>query len=79
MLEHVIPQSPFLLLPSDLIILNIGTICKSNFYDRVGVMHTAKEQTERGAVLCPRCGGPLTLHGSYPQHVKDEKGERHDG
>jgi len=42
-------------------------------------MHTAKEQTERGAVLCPRCGGPLTLHGSYPQHVKDEKGERHDG
>jgi uncharacterized C2H2 Zn-finger protein len=54
-------------------------MCKKNFYDRAEVLLTAAKVLCRDNILCPICGRPLSLHGSYKRHVKDGYGQRHDG
>ena len=32
-----------------------------------------------GEIVCALCSGPLTVHGCYSRHCRDEAGERHSG
>jgi hypothetical protein len=73
------PSAPFSLANRKLIIYNSGPISKENFYDRAGVMETARKMVCFGYILCPKCYWKLVLHCSYGRHVKDSLGKRHDG
>ena len=42
-------------------------------------MQTAYELMSRSAVLCARCNGCLSFHGSYSRHCKDDNGSLHYG
>ncbi|MCL1855804.1 MAG: DUF6431 domain-containing protein [Clostridia bacterium] len=42
-------------------------------------MHTVEELVRRCVVICPLCGGPLTVHCCYRRHIRDGNGSRHDG
>jgi hypothetical protein len=54
-------------------------MCKANFYDRAEVIETVTKMVRRDVVLCVHCGGPISVHGSYPRHIRDENDDRHDG
>jgi len=77
--QHVTLSALFPCTSRKLIIFNSKPICKENFYDRAGVLRTANGMVLRGDVLCPHCHGPLTVHGSYTRHLRDEFRQRHDG
>ena len=62
-----------------MIIFNSGAISKENFYDRAKVTRTANEMLRRRDILCPLCGGELTVHSSHQRHCIDDNGQRHDG
>jgi len=62
-----------------LIVFQTDGICKANFFEKTEVMLAASDLMGRGAVLCNRCTGRLTLHGAYRRHCRDETGKRHYG
>jgi len=68
-----------LLVKSKLIVWDSGETCKENFYDKIEVLRTVTKLVQCGKALCALCMGLLNIHGCYPRHFNDEKGERHDG
>jgi len=62
-----------------LIVWHSEEISKVNFFDKDEVKQTAWFLVRRGDVVCALCSGPLTVHGCYPRHCRDDDGGRHSG
>ena len=80
MLAACSPRSPFLSPKRNkMIVWHSSENCKANFLDKAEVKRTAWLLVRSGEVVCALCAGPLTVHGCYPRHCRDEEGNRHYG
>ena len=79
MLEHATPGTLLFCLLSKLIVWHSGEKYKRIFHSRAEVVRMAKDLTSRGVVKCVICGRPLSVHGAYRRHYRDDEGNSHDG